>query len=306
MHPSELLSAPEFLGLSGKLQSLPRDYAYPPQLITQLQTGRFSTVDLSKNGLNCLSLAPLTQVLSECQMVHCDLGDNSLNDNSAYFIEQLLRNPSLRRLDVRSNLIGGKTIGAIAANLGNLQELMLSDNNLRTPDLMPLFQAMAQNRSLTLLDLSGNLLSVGSLAAISEMLRINQTLVTLRLSKNKDPEQQRYFTIKPIFDALTNNRSLRCLDLSQISISHEDLKQLTDIATGKPGLVIITSGAIGNAKDLSKRHSLFDPRSVSSAAAGAFGQAQLIPDEKTTAVMEVETQTPQKIAQQLFPPPSHR
>jgi Ran GTPase-activating protein (RanGAP) involved in mRNA processing and transport len=181
---------------------------------------------LGKSSLHALGVAnvliPIRDVVTGV-VQQLDLTGSNLASISDSLVPQLL-NYRLVTLNLCANNITASCADFIADALpfnSTLRTLDLSDNHLYEDGTRIIADALKKNSSITSLNLASNMMSKycrggewlsGSLgvAALSEMLAINQTVETLDLSKNYVGRDGAFL----LAEGLWRNRSVRWLNLS--------------------------------------------------------------------------------------------
>ncbi|KAJ8355469.1 hypothetical protein SKAU_G00182630 [Synaphobranchus kaupii] len=127
-------------------------------------------------------------------------------------VRSLLDHPSLEELNLSHNLIGDRGAKAIGKLLGRcrLRKLTLCDNRIRGPGAQALAHALAQNATLTSLNLRLNFLGDEGGQAIAHALLKNRTLVNVHLGANQMTEP----TAMVLSQVLAQNDVLQDINLS--------------------------------------------------------------------------------------------
>ncbi|XP_050312347.1 F-actin-uncapping protein LRRC16A isoform X3 [Anthonomus grandis grandis] len=169
------------------------------------------TLDLSNNGLGSHG----AHVLESCvHGVRCisslDISDNNMDSDLCNVILAISKNKSLKHLNMgRSmkkhlSLIMDSVVQVIQDDECILQSLIIPDCRLRG-DLYNLLNALGDNKSLEMLDISGNLIGDSGARLLAKALQINGKLKTIVLDRNNISLQGYH----DIAYALESNRTLQ-------------------------------------------------------------------------------------------------
>lgn len=182
----------------------------PKGLAKGLKSNRtLKTLVLSRNkfgvaGSNALASALKgNPSLTKLNLCDCDLKDMKELSNA------LLANRSLQALDISDNKLGDAVFKPVAVALRvNSTLTVLSLNSCDLADSTELSEMLKQNRTLEVLDLSGNPFEGPLGKAMAAVLKANSSLTELRLAYCGLED------MKELAESLTTNRKLRKLDLS--------------------------------------------------------------------------------------------
>uniref|UniRef100_A0A8C9PAZ4 Uncharacterized protein n=1 Tax=Spermophilus dauricus TaxID=99837 RepID=A0A8C9PAZ4_SPEDA len=152
----------------------------------------------------------------------------SFSCETGIFFEVFTSNPNLQHLSMTSTQLSHDEVWFLCSVLSNpvcnLQELLLQDSGLSAPDCKALASMLANNRKLTLLDLSDNMLAEGVptlCAALCHPYCTMQTLVMDGCQLNK-------YSCPHLSEVLLSNANLRHLDLSRNPLMDEGVAQLCE------------------------------------------------------------------------------
>lgn len=169
------------------------------------------SLDISNNGLGSHG----AHVLESCvHGVRCisslDISDNNMDSDLCNVVLAISKNKSLKHLNMgrsmkkHMSLIMDSVVQIIQDDECILQSLIIPDCRLRS-DLFNLLNALGDNKSLELLDISGNLIGDSGARLLAKALQINSKLKTIILDRNN-------ITLQGYHDlayALDSNRSLQ-------------------------------------------------------------------------------------------------
>lgn len=179
-----------------------------------------------KSVVNALKKGPLLKAIKARKTLN--LSEAKLEPKNIVSLLEVFNNCQLKKLDVsHQNLLPG-AVEVITSQLKNqtLQELRLRSCELDELELLSILEAISQNQSLKELHITHQNLSTEMVKSIAKMLRINATIERLVLEHCQVDE---YYKFSPIVDELSDNRSLRKLDLSTHRFSYRDAKHLDSI-----------------------------------------------------------------------------
>lgn len=118
----------------------------------------------------------------------------------------------------------------------HIQELNLSDNQLKNKDLQKFKTALQEQTHLTSLNVSHNLLHEASVGVtLGYLLQVNTSLRCLNLAHNNLGEEDK--TVWALVEGISESQTLTELDLSHNSFSNESFKVLTKVLGGHPSLL---------------------------------------------------------------------
>ncbi|CAG9763281.1 unnamed protein product [Ceutorhynchus assimilis] len=148
------------------------------------------SLDISNNGLGSHG----AHVLESCvHGVRCisslDISDNSMDSDLCNVVLAISKNKSLKHLNMgrsmkkHMSLIMDSVVQIIQDDECILQSLIIPDCRLRG-DLFNLLNALGDNKSLELLDISGNLIGDSGARLLAKALQINSKLKTIILDRN--------------------------------------------------------------------------------------------------------------------------
>uniref|UniRef100_A0AAR5PNY7 CARMIL pleckstrin homology domain-containing protein n=1 Tax=Dendroctonus ponderosae TaxID=77166 RepID=A0AAR5PNY7_DENPD len=169
------------------------------------------SLDISNNGLGSHG----AHVLESCvHGVRCisslDISDNNMDGDLCNVVLAISKNKSLKHLNMGRSmkkhmaLIMDSVVQIIQDDECILQSLVMPDCRLRG-DLFNLLNALGDNKSLELLDISGNLIGDSGARLLAKALQINSKLKTIILDRNN-------ITLQGYHDlayALESNRNLQ-------------------------------------------------------------------------------------------------
>ncbi|XP_066256338.1 F-actin-uncapping protein LRRC16A isoform X2 [Euwallacea similis] len=148
------------------------------------------SLDISNNGLGSHG----AHVLESCvHGVRCisslDISDNNMDSDLCNVVLAISKNKSLKHLNMgrsmkkHMSLIMDSVVQVIQDDECILQSLIIPDCRLRG-DLFNLLNALGDNKSLELLDISGNLIGDSGARLLAKALQINGKLKTIILDRN--------------------------------------------------------------------------------------------------------------------------
>uniref|UniRef100_A0A8C9Q8B5 Uncharacterized protein n=1 Tax=Spermophilus dauricus TaxID=99837 RepID=A0A8C9Q8B5_SPEDA len=163
----------------------------------------------------------------QSHLCFCRTRKVSFSCETGIFFEVFTSNPNLQHLSMTSTQLSHDEVWFLCSVLSNpvcnLQEL-LQDSGLSAPDCKALASMLANNRKLTLLDLSDNMLAEGVptlCAALCHPYCTMQTLVMDGCQLNK-------YSCPHLSEVLLSNANLRHLDLSRNPLMDEGVAQLCE------------------------------------------------------------------------------
>ncbi|MCC8377742.1 MAG: hypothetical protein LN567_05110 [Rickettsia endosymbiont of Graphium doson] len=172
-----------------------------------------TSLDLSVNGITDKGVAKIGEFLELNTLKSLSLDTNSITDiGSAIIVKALNGNTSLTELSLAYNNISDATI-IEALNYNILTSLILKGNFIADDGATKIGEYLANNNSLTFLDLSTNRIENGD--RIGEALRNNNTLTYLDLSENKIE------FAAGIASGLKNNSTITSLPIYRIEYDYE-------------------------------------------------------------------------------------
>ncbi|KAF7275634.1 hypothetical protein GWI33_011478, partial [Rhynchophorus ferrugineus] len=168
-------------------------------------------LDISNNGLGSQG----AHVLESCvHGVRCisslDISDNNMDSDLCNVVLAISKNKSLKHLNMgrsmkkHMSLIMDAVVQVIQEDDCILQSLIIPDCRLRS-DLFNLLNALGDNKSLEVLDISGNLIGDSGARLLAKALQINGKLRTIVLDRNNITLQG----YNDIAYALESNRTLQ-------------------------------------------------------------------------------------------------
>ncbi|XP_060521026.1 F-actin-uncapping protein LRRC16A isoform X2 [Cylas formicarius] len=148
------------------------------------------SLDISNNGLGSQG----AHVLESCiHGVRCisslDISDNNMDSDLCNVVLAISKNKSLKHLNMgrsmkkHMSLIMDSVVQIVQDDECLLQSLVVPDCRLRS-DLFNLLNALGDNKSLELLDISGNLIGDSGARLLAKALQINSKLRTIILDRN--------------------------------------------------------------------------------------------------------------------------
>jgi Ran GTPase-activating protein (RanGAP) involved in mRNA processing and transport len=207
-------------------------------------------VDLT--GLETLVLSD-TSKITELEIVEID----NIHGGLTPVLHALARRPALTKLRLNHCALGcdeAKLLQLALRNLPFLQSLVLGGNNLGSTELAELAPALYRNKSIKVLDLSGNdLRDMKCAKLLRDIIRRNKTIVTLDLPGNKFGLTTD--AVGCIADGLGNNSTLLEIDLSNCCL--------------KNGAVSILAHALGSGRTKLQKLALGD-NSIASTGLGVL------------------------------------
>uniref|UniRef100_A0A8C9Q7S6 NACHT, LRR and PYD domains-containing protein 4 n=1 Tax=Spermophilus dauricus TaxID=99837 RepID=A0A8C9Q7S6_SPEDA len=166
-------------------------------------------------------------LIIQSHLCFCRTRKVSFSCETGIFFEVFTSNPNLQHLSMTSTQLSHDEVWFLCSVLSNpvcnLQEL-LQDSGLSAPDCKALASMLANNRKLTLLDLSDNMLAEGVptlCAALCHPYCTMQTLVMDGCQLNK-------YSCPHLSEVLLSNANLRHLDLSRNPLMDEGVAQLCE------------------------------------------------------------------------------
>ncbi|KEG10096.1 hypothetical protein DQ04_04181010 [Trypanosoma grayi] len=251
------------------------------------QNNSIRAVVFPNNGITSTGAKLLFQCAQQRpKMEEVNLAGNRITDEAALSILSALRfNSSLKSINITNNYISAdymneveglllinqspktiqKLLAEIEANDSSLTKISLSggtgDEYCNDASVKLLCQSLLLNRTVTLLDLSRNVVGDLGLTSIAEMLMTNTTLTHLNLSENSISNRG----VQRLCDALRTNASIQELDLSNNVINDDGVEGFIDvlkfnerlekISLKKTGVSEKMSTKITEAADLNKEPS---------------------------------------------------
>ena len=157
---------------------------------------------------------------ADCCLEELHLCENNLADEGvAMLASAVIKNKSLRLIDLRSNSIteqGALPLQGIITRVTQLHSFHLSDNALGNVGVAALCRGLRQGASaLKRLQLSDNGIGSDGGKSVANMLHVNKTLEELDLSRNVVGDDG----AAAIASALTRNTNLRSINLRRNDIS---------------------------------------------------------------------------------------
>ena len=194
------------------------------------EVARFTSLDLSYNYISAKGIETLSEkIKGDKYLTKLDL---CFNDFEGEGMEQLAKSLHFNKALIHLNLSGcklglkgGLSVASMLQVNQSLESLFLSSCDLNTDVLIALATVLSFNQSVLVLDLSRPLLfSKQSETAIhiGRMLKVNKTLIELRLSKHGLTD----FDIGELCYLMADNKSLMSLDLSCNKLSIDGAKSL--------------------------------------------------------------------------------
>ncbi|XP_067882390.1 NACHT, LRR and PYD domains-containing protein 3-like isoform X2 [Heterodontus francisci] len=202
-------------------------------LASALSTNRSLTdLDLSGNNLGDSGVKLLSEALKnpDCKIQELWLVGNNLTTSCIDDLASALStNRSLTDLNLNYNELGDSGVKLLSEALRNpdckIQKLWLVGNNLTDSCIEDLASTLSTNRSLTDLDLSYNKLGDSGVKLLSEALRNPDCKIQkLELENNNLTAS----CIEVLASAVSTNRSLTDLDLSDNKLGDSGVKQLSE------------------------------------------------------------------------------
>ncbi|XP_075701057.1 NACHT, LRR and PYD domains-containing protein 12-like [Rhinoderma darwinii] len=203
------------------------------QLASGIRNNRsLKKLDLSGNRLSGPHLSDLMEVLSspDCGIEELHLGGNDLPGTSCIQLASGIRNNrSLKILDLYSNRLSGPHLSDLMEALSSpdcgIEELHLGGNDLPDTSCIQLASVIRNNRSLKILDLTGNRQSDLHLSDLMEPLPSPDCgIEELDLGYNDLPGT----SCIQFASGIRNNRSLKRLDLYSNRLSGPHLRDLME------------------------------------------------------------------------------
>ncbi|KAL0207685.1 hypothetical protein P9112_012313 [Eukaryota sp. TZLM1-RC] len=212
----------------------------PSYILSQIESSQdildLSTITLRPFLLHAIGAALATSPhFSGVSLADCYCDDNTL----AHFIELIHTNTSLTQLNLRGNNLGQAACDALAELLRkttSLEYLSLEWNKLGqyVSNLSRICDGLAQNHSLTNLDLRNNYIKEDGAAQISKVLSVNKSLTSLDLRFNNIGDQG----AKSILSVLEfENKAITTVSLGVNSISVELLDQIQTLVDRNASLL---------------------------------------------------------------------
>ncbi|XP_066464860.1 NACHT, LRR and PYD domains-containing protein 12-like [Eleutherodactylus coqui] len=175
-------------------------------------------LDLSDNRLSGPHFKDLTDALSSpaCRIEELQLGDNNLSDTSCTQLASVIRNnPSLKKLVLSDNHLYGPhfsgLMDALSSPACKIEELQLVGNHLPDMSCTQLASGLRNNRSMKVLDLSGNCLSGPHFSNLIDALSSPACKIEeLQLGHNHLSDM----SCTQLASVIRNNPSLKILNLS--------------------------------------------------------------------------------------------
>lgn len=175
-------------------------------ILQQIEPQNLKELGMSNNKLGIKSITKISQILtgSKSCLKHLSLEGTNLNDSGAIILfDSITNNSSITRLNLARNKITELCCGALKTMLmfnKSLSRMDLHWNQLTGRGTCTIFEGLSDNKSLIELDLSWNL-----------------------IARNLDLD-----IITRISDIISNQKSLKHLDLSFNYLTGEDCKVLAD------------------------------------------------------------------------------
>ena len=178
---------------------------------------------LGDDGIQCLALAlRVNQRLKVLDLQKC-----SITSISESFAEALAVNRHLEKLNISGNALQNNSIEHLAHVLGVnqcLKKLHLQECSITS--ISELFaQALASNKHLEELDISGNALDGDGIQYLAQALRVNRALRILKLKTCGLISQ----SSKSLVEALTTNTHLKELNISTNALQNDIIKHLSHV-----------------------------------------------------------------------------
>ena len=197
-------------------------------------------LDLSYNDLNCTGCVVLSEVMKECSLRDLNLEKNDIcSEGAVALANAVAKNLTLRNLVLRGNQIGesgAKALGEMLKQNSALKILDLSSCSIGNDGGSALGIGLSQNATLEHLLIDDNSLGSGKNDAFFSVgLSTNKVLNSLHLSSNglSDGRAESVWG-KAIADALSKNTSLRHVDLSNNELSESSI---VDAVASHPTIV---------------------------------------------------------------------
>jgi Ran GTPase-activating protein (RanGAP) involved in mRNA processing and transport/GTPase SAR1 family protein len=187
---------------------------------------RLTKLDLSYNDLRCEGCTILAQALvsKSCTLIELILEKNDIEeDGSVALARSLCVNSSLQVLDFKGNKVGNggaKAFGSALTSNNTLKSIDLSSCSVGNNGGAAIGVGLGQNYSLEHLVLDKNQLGDGADCSLFSMgLAINTVLKRIHLKGNGFAADEHNTWDRVISAALSNNSSLRHVDLSNNALS---------------------------------------------------------------------------------------
>lgn len=184
-------------------------------------------LSLHENHLTLANGELTSGVAASTTLQELDVGDNQINvEGAERLAEAMKENKLLTTLRLVGNQIGDDgckfMAGALTCNTIRLQQLSLCDNILCNLGATRLADAMTNNTTLLMLDMSCNAIGDGGAEKLANALLHNTTLRELNLGCNQIGDEG----AEAIASALIQNKSLRKLWLNSNKIDDDGANKL--------------------------------------------------------------------------------
>ena len=191
-------------------------------------------LDLNRNKM--------TEVVAEClanviknnlNLRQLGLSDNCLRSSAVVVFQALAEHLQLKVIDLSNNSITGevaKDLAIIITNNSNLEELCLSDNDLKSSASI-ILQALKNNSQLKKLNLNSNSMSGKVAEDLANVIRSNSGLEQLYLSDNNLKS-----SAIVILQALKDNSQLKFLNLNSNNMTGKVAEDLANVIRNNSGL----------------------------------------------------------------------
>ena len=195
---------------------------------------RLVILDLNRNKM--------TEVVAEClanviknnlNLRQLGLSDNCLRSSAVVVFQALAEHLQLKVIDLSNNSITGevaKDLAIIITNNSNLEELCLSDNDLKSSASV-ILQALKNNSQLKKLNLNSNSMSGKVAEDLANVIRSNSGLEQLYLSDNNLKS-----SAIVILQALKDNSQLKFLNLNSNNMTGKVAEDLANVIRNNSGL----------------------------------------------------------------------
>lgn len=203
------------------LEEIQRSRIKPQPFGVVRTKGSESCIDLNGFSMGDNYAGALSRSLKYfTQIEYLNLKDNRLTEIGATNLLSNLVTKRLKVLDLTDNKLGGKSLEQIAKLLENpdgiLVELHLEHTRARENSMIGVIQALMNNNTLTMLNLSKNSLTNLTARALKEVLLVNNTVIKIDLHWNKITGAGGLM----VFEGLESNNSIQELDFSWNSIGN--------------------------------------------------------------------------------------